>query len=315
MIQKKYTQWVLALSLIVLASCTGQAAASQPSQASGKIKVVATTSIIADVAGRAGGEMVDLSVLVPIGSDPHSFEPSPQDVALVAKADVVFMNGAGLEEFIQPLIENAGGKARLVSVSEGIQLRKFDPGAAGEVQAGEDLHGSDPHVWMDPNNVIIWVQNIAAALSEVDPAHAASYQANAEKYGQELKALDAWIQEQVAQIPVENRKIVTDHIVFSYFAARYGFTQVGAVVPGYSTMAEPSAKELAALEDAIRKQGVKAIFVGKTVNPALEQRVAEDTGVQLVFIYTGSLTGKDGPAGTYLDFIKYNVNALVSALK
>lgn len=321
MLKKRLTSiWIL--SMLVLASCSTSQAANGATQASGKLKVVATNSIVADVVRQVGGNAIDLSQLLPLGSDPHSFEPSPQDVAKVADADVVFMNGVGLEEFMQPLLENAAGKARLVSVSEKIPLLELDPSAValeaeehpGEAHTGAE-HQSDPHVWMDPNNVIVWSQNIAATLSELDAANAETYQANAEKYQQELKDLDAWVQQQVAQIPAENRKIVTDHVVFGYFSRRYGFTQVGAVVPGYSTMAEPSAKELANLEDMIRKLGVKAIVVGKTVNPALAQRVAEDTNTQLVFVYTGSLSESGGPADNYLNFIKYNVEVLVSALK
>ena len=313
---------LLILSMLFLASCSTPQAPAGTAQASGKLKVVATNSIVADVVRQVGGDAIDLSQLIPLGSDPHSFEPSPQDIAQVADADVVFMNGVGLEEFIQPLLENAGGKAKLVSVSDGISLLELDPSAEaleaeehqGEAPTGEE-HSSDPHVWMDPNNVIVWTQNIAATLSELDTANASTYQANAAKYQQQLKDLDAWIQQQVAQIPAENRKIVTDHVIFGYFSARYGFTQVGAVVPGYSTMAEPSAKDLASLEDTIRQLGVKAIFVGKTINPTLEQRVAEDTNIQLVFVYTGSLSESGGPADNYLSFIKYNVEALVSALK
>ena len=134
-------------------------------------------------------------------------------------------------------------------------------------------------------------------------------------YRQELIDLDQWILEQVAQIPEANRELVTDHQLFIYFANRYGFEQIGAIVPGYSTLSEPSAQELAQLEDAIRELGVRAIFVGNTVNPALAQRVANDTGTKLVFLYTGSLTEATGPAPTYLDYMRFNVQAIVEALK
>jgi len=138
---------------------------------------------------------------------------------------------------------------------------------------------------------------------------------NAAAYRRELTALDAWIVEQIAQIPAARRVLVTDHVVFGYFAAHYGLEQLGAVVPGYSTLAQPSAREMAALEDATRAYDVPAIFVGSTVNPALAQRVAEDTGMQLVFVYTGSLTAPDGDAATYLAYMRYNVTAVVEALK
>jgi ABC-type Zn uptake system ZnuABC Zn-binding protein ZnuA len=187
------------------------------------------------------------------------------------------------------------------------------PGAEEEDDhAGETV---DPHVWFDPHHVSTWVDNAARALSAIDPVQAATYQANAEQYRQELQALDRWIVEQVAAIPATNRQLVTDHLIFSYFAQRYGFEQVGAVVPGYSTLSEPSAQELAALEDAIRQTGVKAILVGNTVNPALAERVAGDTGTRLVQVYTDSLTAPGGEAESYLAFMRYNVRAIVDALK
>jgi ABC-type Zn uptake system ZnuABC Zn-binding protein ZnuA len=178
-----------------------------------------------------------------------------------------------------------------------------------------DHEGIDPHTWTDPNNVIVWVYNIEHELSEADPENVKAYAANAESYEAELETLDSWIREQVAQIPDENRKLVTDHTLFSYFVGEYGFEQIGTLIPGYSTLAEPTAQELAAIEDAINELDVKAVFVGNTVNPALAERVAEDTGTKLIFVYTGSLTEPDGEAPTYLEYMRYNTNAFVDALK
>jgi len=159
-----------------------------------------------------------------------------------------------------------------------------------------------------------WVGTIEQTLRQADPANADTYTANASAYREELHELDAWIMEQVAQVPEAQRNLVTDHTAFGYFAHRYGFEQVGAVVPGYSTMAEPSAQELANLEDAINEYQVPAIFVGTTVNPALSERVAEDTGTQLVPLYTGSLSEAGGEADTYLKLMRYNTQAIVAAL-
>jgi manganese/iron transport system substrate-binding protein len=168
---------------------------------------------------------------------------------------------------------------------------------------------------MDPNNVKVWVSNIEQALSKADPAHASTYQANAEKYRQSLVELDQWAQQQVGQLPQPNRLLATDHQDFGYFANRYGFKQIGAIIPSFSTLSEPSAQELAALEDAIRALGARAIFVDKSVNPSLAQRVADDTHTQLIMVYSGSLSEAGGPAATYLDFMRYNVRAIVNALK
>jgi manganese/iron transport system substrate-binding protein len=168
---------------------------------------------------------------------------------------------------------------------------------------------------MDPANVQSWVDRIKQVLSEADPGHAATYQANTQTYRQALSDLDIWISQQVAQVPQAKRKIVSDHVVFGYFARRYGFEQVGAVIPSISTLASPSAQELASLEETIKNLGVRAIFVDSTVNPALSQRIASDTQTQVVPIYSGSLSPAGGPAATYLDFMRANVSAIVQALK
>ncbi len=336
---------VLTALLASLAACAGAPtpSASAPSTANNapaageRLKVVATTTIVGDVVRQVAGDAVDLSVLLPVGADPHGFQPKPQDAALIANADLVFVNGLQLEEFLDKLIASAGSGARVVAVSDGIEAiagHEHEGEAhadehSGEADAtptpaeehqheGEEEHdhgGLDPHVWMDPNNVRIWTRNIAAALSELDPTNAAIYQANAERYDQTLQALDAWVQEQVAQVAPENRQMVVDHEAFGYFARRYGFETIGTVVPGYSSMSAPSAQELAQLEDAIRQLGVKAVFVGSTVNPSLAQRVANDTGTRLVFLFTGSLSEPGGGAETYEDFVRTNVNAIVEALK
>jgi ABC-type Zn uptake system ZnuABC Zn-binding protein ZnuA len=149
----------------------------------------------------------------------------------------------------------------------------------------------------------------------MDPVNSTIYRANAEGYIGQLEELDRWIREQVDTVPMENRLIVTDHLLLGYFTERYEFEQVGAVIPGYSTMTEPSAQEMAALEDTIRELGVRAVFVGNTVNPQVSQRIAEDTNVQLVFLYTDSLTDSGGPAGSYLDYIRYNVSVITEALR
>lgn len=279
-------------------------------------KVIASTTIVADVVRAITGDTTDLTTLLPPGTDPHTFEPSPQDLSKISEARLIFLNGAGLEELMEPLIVNAGGSAQVIHLSDAIVLLEG---------TGEDIHAAtesssvhptgDPHVWTDPNNLLVWVDAIETALTELNPAQASTYQANAARYRTELEALDEWIQAKVAQIPVNNRKLVTDHLEFTYFARRYGFTLTGAVIPNYSTSAETSAQELAALEDVIRSHRVRAIFVGNTTNPDLAQQVAADTGVQLVSLLTGSLTEAGGSASTYLDYMRYNVNAISEALK
>lgn len=298
----------LLTGVLILAACMPATVPASSREQNTPISVVATTSIVGDVVRQVGGNLVSVTVLLPTGSDPHSYQPAPQDVAKISEATLVFANGAGLEEFLQNLIENAGATDRLVKVSEGIELKDFGANA-------DEHENGDPHTWVDPNNVMIWVENIRSNLNQIDPTNANTYQANADHYLTELKELDTWIRNQVDQIPPENRKLVTDHMVFGYFADRYGFEQIGAVIPGYSTLASPSAQDIVAIEDAIQNFSVKAIFVGKTINPTIAQRIAEDTGVKLVFLYHGSLSEASGPAASYLDYMRYNVTEIVNALK
>lgn len=269
-----------------------------------RLRVVATTNIVADVVSNVGGDRIELVGLLPIGVDPHAYEPTPQDLRAVADADVIFANGVGLEAFLSELIENAGGDAPVIPLSAGLDLLEM-------VQE----KGPDPHTWFDPSNVVVWVRNSERALAQLDPGNAEFYAANARAYVQKLEALDAWIREQVAQVPEDRRKIVTDHRVLGYFTRAYGFEMIGAVVEAFSAAAEPSAQELVVLENNIQQYGVPAVFVGRTVNPKLAARVADDTGIQLVPLYTGSLSEAGGEAGTYLDFMRYDVAAIVAALK
>ena len=288
-----------------------------PLEAGEKLKVAATTNIIGDIARQVGGEAIDLTLLLPLGADPHTFTPSPRDVAAVAEARVVFINGLGLEAFLAELIANAGGEAVVVPVSQGVETRALEEDEGHEPdEAADHDHGEvDPHAWLSPANGLIFVRNIEAALAALDPANAAAYKANAEAYRAKLEELDAWVQAQIETIPAENRKLVTDHNEFGYYADRYGLELVGAIIPAYSTAAEPSAQELAELQTAMRAVGVKAVFVGTTVNPKLAEQVARDSGVKLAFLYTGSLGEVGSGVETYLDLIRYNTRAIVEALK
>ena len=307
----KKIMFLLAIFSLMLAACGG---ANSPAGDTGKLNVVATTTIVADVVRQVGGDLIDVEILLPEGTDPHSFDPSPQDIAMVADADIIFANGAGLEAFISHLLESAGAEERVVEVSEGITLLDH-PKANHDDEDDHAEHKGDPHTWTDPNNVIVWVKNIESALASADPSNAEEYAENAKSYKSELEEIDAWIREEIAKIPLEKRKIVTDHRLLGYYVDEYGLEQVGAIVAGFSAIAEPSAQELAEIEDAISDLGVQAIFVGNTVNANLAERVAEDTGVQIVYFYTGSLSAPDGEAGNYLDYLRYNTRAFVNALK
>jgi len=282
------------------------------------LRVVTTTNIVTDVVASIAGEEVQLTGLVPWGADPHTYQPTAGDLRAMVDADVVFINGAGLEQSIYRTLAQVAADVPIISLSQDLTLRRFEGELdEGAEHAGEDEHGHegyDPHVWFDPQNVRGWVQVVEGALRALDPGHADLYAKNAQTYDQALSDLDLWIEAQVASVPAEQRSIVSDHFSFGYFADRYGFNAVGAVIPAYSTAAEPSAQEMAALSDLIENTRVPAIFVGVGLNPQLAQRLTEDTGIALVPLYTGALSAPNGPASDYLAMMQYDVQAIVTAL-
>jgi len=271
-----------------------------------QVTVLCTTTIVGDVVREIAGDDAFVTVLMPVGADPHAFQASPRDAIAVEAADLVFLSGAGLEGSFAPLLQAARG--RIVDLSSGLALRQHE---AGDTDEEGDF---DPHVWFDPRNVAAWSETIAQVLAEADPDHASMYRARADAYQKEIGELDRWIRDRVATVPEEARRLVTDHEAFGYFANLYGFEQTGTILPGYSTLSEPSARELAALEDAIRAAGVPCIFVGTTIPSDLSEQVAADTGTRIVFLYTGSLSEPDGPAATYLDLMRFDVEQIVSGL-
>jgi manganese/iron transport system substrate-binding protein len=277
-----------------------------------KLDVVASTTILGDVISHVGGDRINLVVLMKKGIDPHAYTPTPRDMAAIYDADVVFFNGAGLEENMYKAIGNAGGDAPIILVSIGIPLRTLDEPSnhgAGDAHAVED-----PHVWFSVPNVQHWVDIIAATLSSLDPQNSAFYQSNAAAYREQLEQLDDWIFTQVDLIPQRNRKLITNHPVFGYFAERYGFEQLGAVYP-VNPSADPSARDISALENVVREYQIPAVFTEDTVNPRLADQVASDTGIKLAEVYTGSLGEPSSGADTYVGMLETDVNIIVSALR
>lgn len=430
------------------------------------IKVLAAQSFLADIAQNVAGDRLTVEALIPLGVDPHIFEPTPADVRKVADSNVLIVNGAGFEEFLASLLENAGGERLIIEASKGLTSRTAREGevavmspeeltdalcveaadlflAAEETTAGADRtsavelgmhkeedhdhahdhdheheHGGmfwqvaltrqadgtyagflkwdaeggeiavatsggalvvtsiaanqaveaeetltlacsgltqamimdvekgeyllalsgfrepkatlmistpgghhhhdegDPHFWLDPTKVVTYVANIRDGLISVDPAGAEVYRANAEQYIAQLNELDRFIAGEVAKIPEANRKLVTNHESFGYFADRYGFRIIGTIVPGVSTGASPSAQQLARLTDRVRETGAKVIFLETGANPQLAEQLARETGIGVVSdLYTHSLSDADGPAPTYLDMMRYNVKQIVEALQ
>ena len=360
--RQKVTTFLLLLGGILMFNLG--TAASQ-----GALKVVATHSILADVARNVAGDLANISSLIPVGADSHAFIPTPRDLTAVAKADLVFINGAGFEENLLEAVANAGESVAVVDVSACIDILPF--GAASHVDdehalehdemvkpsdcdehdaefarlVGEEDHGAhhlaslgrgqdidcsfevftddhghahgacDPHVWMDPHNVIYWVLTIRDTLSAADPVNAAAYGAKAAAYAQDLVALETeFILPLLADLPPAQRVLITSHESLGYFATTFDFEVITSVVPGMATAVEPSARDIANLIETIRAEAVPAIFGDTLASASIMQTVAEEAGVDLVGLYSDTLSESAGPAATYLDYMRYNVAAIVAAL-
>lgn len=291
------------LVLAILLTACGGGTASEPREEAPII--LTSTPLLADLTRSIAGDRLQVESLLPYGVDPHSYQPTPQDAARLAGSQLIIVNGAEYEHSLESLLENAGGEAVTVEASAGIPPRT-DP---------DGEHGVDPHMWLDPNNVILYVENIRAALTRFDPQGEAIYRSNAESFTAELKELDTWIRGQVDQVPEEKRLLVTNHEAFGYFAERYGFTVVGTVIESFSSDASPSAQQIAQLIDQIRSSGAPAIFLDASDTTTFARQIADETGVRVVTdLHLESLT--DGtPASTYVDMMKHNVTQIVNALR
>lgn len=313
---------VVNLAALILAACGPvDSPAIEKRESKPALKVLAVQTFLADIAQNVAGERVRVESLIPIGLDPHAFEPTPQDVRKIAESNVLILNGSGFEEWIEKTLENAGGERLVIEASAGLAMREpgeNEPGHEHEGEAHKDEyhHEGDPHFWFDPTLVVKYVENIRDGLVATDPDGKDTYTANAAAYITELNELDAWIKTQVEQIPAERRLMVTDHHTFGYFADRYGFTIIGAIVPSFSTGASPTAQELAGLIDQVKDTSAPAVFLESSSSPQLARQVAAETGAKVVTdLYTHSITESGDKAPTYIDMMKHNVTRIVEALR
>lgn len=458
---------ILAILSVLLSACQQVSPTAVPTEMEHSqmshgpaLKVLSVETFLAEIAQNVAGERTTVESLIPLGVDPHAFQPTPQDVAKISDSNVLILNGAGFEEWAAETLENAGGERQVIEASAGLTSRearegeeavmspkekaeqvclaladktaeeeiaagsdaasavelhgeeehqhegetaeheheaellslklnpsddgytghvKFDvaedgeyilaanggtlavtnaDGAAMEVEediplacaglnggilldlepgeyiislaglsneitpffagsaGGHHHHEGDPHFWLDPLNVVRYVENIRDGLIAADPDGKDVYTQNAAAYIAQLNDLDAWIKQQVTAIPEERRLIVTNHESFGYFADRYGFQIIGTVIPSVSTGSSPSAQQMAELINHIREAGAIAIFLETGSNPKLAEQIAAETGIKVVSeLYTHSITDASGKAPSYIDMMKYNVQAIVEALK
>jgi ABC-type Zn uptake system ZnuABC Zn-binding protein ZnuA len=287
----------------------------------GRLKVVTTHSILGDLVHNVVGDAVDLTTLVGPDGDTHTYEPVPADTITVAEANLLFENGLGFETWLDDLYDASGSRAQRVVVTS----RIVPLGFAGEgVAANEEPIASptpdqelDPHFWQDVTNSESAIEVIRDALISADPANAAVYQSNATSYLQQLRQLDDDIVAKTTNLPIDRRKLVTNHDAFGYFAYRYGYTIEGAALQSFSTeAADPSAQQFAALVTAIRETRVPAIFPESIENADLIDRIAKEAGVKVGAPLYSDALGQPGSDGdTYLKLMGHNIDAIVSALQ
>lgn len=276
------------------------------------VPVTASFSILGDLVRAVGGERLSVTTLVGPDKDAHVFEPKPADAKAIVQSRLLVVNGLGFEPWAQKLASSAGYQGQTVVASQGVKPRIM----AEEKGHGDSHHPdeTDPHAWQNPENVVLYVRNIAAALSQADPAGAATYQAHAEAYVKELQTLDAWVKAQFAAIAPGKRKIITSHDAFGYFAAHY---QIQFMAPqGMSTDAEPSAKAVAQLIRQIQREKIKAVFLENMSNPKLLAQLSKDAGVSVgASLYADALSSPGQPGATYLQMMRHNVTQLAAGMK
>jgi zinc/manganese transport system substrate-binding protein/manganese/iron transport system substrate-binding protein len=296
---------LLAVALLVgvvrLRPAAAQSAAQGP-------RVVASTSVFADMVKQIGGDRLgSVRSIVPAGVDVEDYEPTPDDLQAVAQANLLVMNGLSLDRWVPKLVQAANPSIGTLVLSDGLPVL-----GVGSSDDQDIAQNGNPHFWLDPQYAKVYVGKIHDQLVSIDPDGAATYDANTAAYLAQLDELDGWIQQQVATIPVDNRKLVTFHEAYPYFAARYGFQVIGVITP--SPGQDPSAGELAQLVDAVKGAHVKAVFSEAQFSPKLTQTLAQEAGVQQVVtdLYNDSLG--DPPSDSYIGMLRYDVGRMVQAL-
>lgn len=326
---------LLAMAGVCLSAILGTAQAAEP------LKVVASFSILGDIVREVGGADVSVTTLVGPDGDAHGYEPTPGDARKLAEARVLIVNGLDFETWLPRLTKASGFSGQTVTASKGVKPRAF--GSQGEGHGGTDghddhdhdhdhgqdhdhdhdddhkhghhhHHGADPHAWQNLANGVIYARNVADGLAAADPAHAQAYRQRADAYIARLNALDASVRKAFDAIAADRRKVVTSHDAFGYFGDAYGVTFIPAM--GVSTDAEPSAREVAAIIEQVRREKVPAVFVENISSPKLVQQIARETGAKVGgTLYSDALSKPGQPGATYLEMFEWNARQLATALQ
>ncbi|OIJ16201.1 metal ABC transporter substrate-binding protein [Anaerobacillus arseniciselenatis] len=290
---------ILALGVLVV-GCSSEEATT-PENEEG-LAITTSFSVLGDIITQITGDRGQVDYIVPVGEEPHEYEPTPGDFAKISDADVFYVNGLDLEEWLENVIGNVSD-TEIVTLSDGV---------AGIPLVGDDE--DDPHAWLSPKNVIIYVENLVADLIERDPAGEATYRANADAYIAELQELDEWITAQVELIPEENRIIIVSENAFKYFGQDYGFTTDG--IWEINSLDEGTPQQYARLSDFVVENNVPALFVESTIDKRYMETISNETGVAIAGeVYTDAVGAQGTSAETYIGMMRENVNVFVEALK
>jgi ABC-type Zn uptake system ZnuABC Zn-binding protein ZnuA len=314
---KRWIVLTIALAAVLAAGCSnGEEPTSSDTgtPARGRLRVVATTTQVADFARNVGGDQVQVTSLLKPGVDAHDYEPTPADLEAIARADLVVQNGVGLEEWLDDTIKSSGFTGPVVDTSQGVKLRAGGHTEEGEAQASGDEH--DPHIWQNPRNAEIMAANIERGLAAADPAGAATFQANLAAYTRQLRALDAEVERQINGLA--NKKLVTNHDAFAYYIDRYGLEFVGSIIPSFDSSAELSGRDIRDLVAKIKATGVKAIFSETTLPPRAAETIGREAGVKVVTgsdaLYGDALGPPGSDGDTYLKMLRHNTATIVGNL-
>ncbi len=284
-----------------------------PAHAAGRIPVVATFSIIADMLAQIGDDHIAITTIVGPGGDCELYQPTTGDVATIAAARAVFFNGLNteFEPWLEPLLKQSGFTGRKFVVTRGVRTLLAEE---EHPVSGRQLPSAiDQHAWMDPHNGVIYVRNIAAELTQLDPANAADYREHAAQYSEQIQAIDNWARQEFASVPAPKRRALASHDSLQYIAYAYGIMLLS--VNGWTNRSEPSADELAKLAREIRTEHVKALFLDSITDPRAIQRIAGETGAVIVgTLYGDALSPADGAAATYLDLLHHDVAMLKAGM-
>jgi manganese/iron transport system substrate-binding protein len=299
--------WLGMLLPFTLLSCTQTNSNRNTPKADGKPLVVATSTIIADLAQDVGKDEIKLTGILKPGTDPHVYEPRPEDSRFLEEANLILYNGYNLEPGLIKIMKATGGKARQVAVGEVVKPLELDKGK-GEIVP-------DPHVWGNAENARAMVNAIRDALIELSPEDKEKFTQNATQLSKELQQLDSWIKQEIATIPAEKRKLITTHDAFQYYGRGYGIAIAGTLI-GISTEEQPSAQTVQRLVESVKKIGVPAIFAETTINPALITTVAQEANVKLAprQLYSDSIGAAGSEGDSYIKMMEANTRTIVEAL-